>query len=89
MPLLRPIFVYVLITSLIGGIQMFDVPEILTNGSGNPNRSSMTLLMFLNNHLYSKNYGMAGAVSVYIFVITLVLSLIISRVLKPMSMDED
>ncbi len=89
MPLLRPIFVYVLITSLIGGIQMFDVPEILTNGSGNPNRSSMTLLMFLNNHLYSKNHGMAGAVSVYIFVITLILSLVISKVLKPMSMDED
>ena len=28
--------VYVLITSLIGGLQMFDVPQILTNGSGEP-----------------------------------------------------
>lgn len=82
MPLLRPIFVYVIITSLIGGIQMFDVPEILTNGGGNPNRTSMTLLMYLNNHLYSNNYGMAGAVSVYIFVITLVLSLAISKVIN-------
>ena len=58
LPLLRPILVYVLITSLIGGLQLFDVPQILTNGTGNPVRSTMTLIMFLNNHLYSKNYGM-------------------------------
>ena len=32
LPLLKPILVYVMITSLIGGIQMFDVPQILTNG---------------------------------------------------------
>ena len=44
LPLLRPILVYTLITSLIGGIQMFDVPQILTNGTGNPVRSSMTLI---------------------------------------------
>ena len=37
MPLIRPILVYVMITSLIGGLQMFDVPQILTNGKGNPN----------------------------------------------------
>lgn len=77
MPLLRPIFIYVLITSLIGGIQMFDVPQILTNGSGSPNNSSMTLIMYLNKHLYSKNYGMAGALSVILFICTAVLSLLI------------
>ena len=69
-----PIFIYVLITSLIGGIQMFDVPQILTNGEGNPNRTSMTLIMYLNKHLASKNYGMAGAVSVITFAITSVFS---------------
>ena len=74
MPLLMPIFIYVLITSLIGGIQMFDVPQILTNGEGTPNRTSMTLIMYLNKHLASKNYGMAGAVSVVTFIITSVLS---------------
>ena len=30
LPLLRPILIYVMITSLIGGMQMFDVPQILT-----------------------------------------------------------
>ncbi len=80
LPLLRPILVYVLITSLIGGLQLFDVPQILTNGTGNPVRSTMTLIMFLNNHLYSKNYGMAGAVSVVLFIITGILSIIVFKV---------
>ena len=74
MPLLKPILVYVVITSLIGGIQMFDVPQILTAGDGSPNRSTKTLIMFLNDHLFSKNYGMAGALSVTLFIITAILS---------------
>ncbi len=58
---------------------MFDVPQILTNGEGNPTRLSMTLIMYLNKHLYSKNYGLAGALSVFLFVITGILSLIVYK----------
>lgn len=79
MPLLKPIFVYVLITSLIGGLQMFDVPQILTNGEGFPDRTSMTLIMYLNKHLFSKNYGMAGALSVILLIITGILSFAVFR----------
>lgn len=77
LPLLKPILIYVLITSLIGGIQMFDVPQILTNATGQPNNTSKTLIMFLNQHLYSKNYGMAGALSVILFILTAILSLLV------------
>ena len=56
LPLIRPILVYTLITSLIGGLQMFDVPQILTNKTGDPVRSSMTVVMYLNNFIgTSKN----------------------------------
>lgn len=79
MPLIRPILVYVLITSLIGGLQMFDVPQILTNGKGNPDRCATTMIMYLNNHMYSKNYGMAGAVSTILFIICAVLCIMIYR----------
>ena len=51
LPLLMPILVYVIITSLIGGLQMFDVPQIITAGIGKPNRTTMTLIMYLNNYL--------------------------------------
>ena len=79
LPLLRPILVYVMITSLIGGLQMFDVPQILTKGSGDPMRSTMTLIMYLNRHLFSKNYGMGGALSVILFIITGILSLAVYK----------
>lgn len=79
MPLLLPIFAYVLITSMIGGIQMFDVPQILTNATGSPDRTSMTLIMFLNKHLASRNFGMAGAVSVLVFFVTGALSMTLYR----------
>lgn len=74
-PVIRPILIYVLITSMIGGIQMFDIPQIFTNGKGTPNRSTMTLIMYLNNHLFSKNYGLAGSLSVILFVIAAILSI--------------
>jgi multiple sugar transport system permease protein len=77
LPMIRPILVYVVITSMIGGLQMFDVPQILTNGRGTPNRSATTLIMFLNNHLFSKNYGMAGAISVILFIISAILCLVV------------
>ena len=82
LPILRPILVYVMITSLIGGLQMFDVPQILTNGSGGPKNTTMTLIMALNKHLFSKNYGMGGALSVFMFVITGILSMIVFRMNK-------
>ena len=83
MPLLMPIFIYVLITSMIGGIQMFDVPQVLTNGHGIPNNTSTTLIMYLNNFLgISKNYGMAGALSVLLFFITAVLSGIVFKTIN-------
>ena len=79
LPLIRPILAYTLINSIIGGLQMFDVPQILTNGQGSPDRTSMTLIMFLNSHLKSKNYGMAGALSVYLFIVSGILCLIVYR----------
>lgn len=80
MPLLKPIMVYVAITSLIGGLQMFDVPQVIGTSMGSPNRSTMTMIMYLNNFLgTSKNLGMAGALSVIIFIITGVLSIIVYK----------
>ena len=36
------------------------VPQILTNGAGGPKNTTMTLIMALNKHLFSKNYGFRG-----------------------------
>lgn len=72
-PQIKPLLTYTLITSLIGGLQMFDVPQILTAGKGAPDRTTMTLIMYLNKHLQAKNYGIAGALSVFLFIISAIL----------------
>ena len=87
LPLIRPILTYTLITSIIGGLQMFDVPQILTNGQGTPDRTSMTLIMFLNSHLKSKNYGMAGALSVYLFIVSGILCFLVYRITNDQDPD--
>ena len=83
LPLLAPILVYTVITAMIGGLQMFDVPQVLTNGKGTPDRTSFTIVMYLNNYLgTSKNYGMAGAISVVLFLISASLSLVVYKTLS-------
>ena len=78
MPLIRPVLSYTLITSLIGGLQMYDVPQVLTNGGNVANRSCMTIIMLLNNYIgKSKNYGYGGALSVLLFIVTAVLGLFV------------
>lgn len=76
-PLIKPIMLYVLVTSLIGGLQMYDVPQIITKNGEAMNRTSMTVIMYLQKHLYSKNYGMAGALSVILFIVAAVLSILV------------
>ncbi|MBR1757477.1 MAG: sugar ABC transporter permease [Lachnospiraceae bacterium] len=89
MPLLMPIFVYCLITAMIGGIQMFDVPQVLTKGNGAPDELSRTLVMYLNGYLTNKNYGMAGAISVIIFIITGILGGIVYKMLSAQYKDPE
>ncbi|MFA6861186.1 MAG: sugar ABC transporter permease [Bacilli bacterium] len=85
MPLLKPIFVYVVITSLIGGLQLFDAPQLFTNsGVNNPNDSATTIMMWLYTMIRtSKNYGMAGALSVIIFIFTGILSIFVFKTMVP------
>ena len=78
-PSIRPILIFVLVTSLIGGVQMYDIPQILTSGDGGRNRTSMTVVMYLNNQIsVGKNYGKAGTISVILFIVAAILSLAVA-----------
>jgi ABC-type sugar transport system permease subunit len=76
-PLLKPILLYVLITSLIGGLQIFDLPMLLTNGLGAPQGSLNTMVLYLYNQAFRfNNYGYAAAIAYGLFFITVVFSFI-------------
>ncbi|MER2236251.1 MAG: sugar ABC transporter permease, partial [Candidatus Limivicinus sp.] len=54
LPNLRTILTYTLITSLIGGLSMYDIPKMLNNG--NPNNSTLTANMFIYNQAFQGSY---------------------------------
>ncbi|MFA6755879.1 MAG: sugar ABC transporter permease [Bacilli bacterium] len=84
MPLLMPIFVYVFVTSMIGGIQLFDAAQIYTQTTGGPQLTSNTIMMWLYAMIStSRNYGLSGALSVILFVITGILSVVVFKTLIP------
>ena len=76
-PNLRTILTYTLITSLIGGLSMYDIPKMLNNG--NPNNSTLTATMFIYNQSFQGSYMYArgAAASMILFAIIAVLSAII------------
>ena len=54
---------------------MFLLPPLSADfGDGIPDRTTMTLIMYLNKHLFSKNFGMSGALSVILLIVTGILS---------------
>ncbi|OIJ17428.1 ABC transporter [Anaerobacillus alkalilacustris] len=88
-PLLKPILLYVLITSLIGGLQIFDLPMLITDGTGSPQGSLNTMVLYLYNQAFRfNNYGYAAAVAYGLFVITVVFSLITFKAMYRKSVKE-
>jgi multiple sugar transport system permease protein len=83
LPLLKPVLVYILVTGVVGGMQMFDIPYMLTDGRGSPDGSIMTMnmLMYMKFSSNKGHIGMAAAVGVIIFIITSVSALLIMRAL--------
>ncbi|MGL9878708.1 carbohydrate ABC transporter permease [Enterococcus sp. DIV0240d] len=82
LPLLKPITLYTLITSLIGGLQMFDIPFLLTNGG--PNNSVTTITMFIYNQAFlgNRNTNVASTASVVLLAFSLCLSTIVFRLFR-------
>jgi multiple sugar transport system permease protein len=80
LPLLRPIMLYILVTSAIGGMQMFDIPFLLTDMQGAPNFKIRTTTMYQYNIALGRganDYAYGAAISIGIFIVTIVLALLI------------
>jgi multiple sugar transport system permease protein len=77
LPLLKPILIYIFVTSLVGGMQMFDIPFLLTDGRGSPLSSIQTnnILMYMKFASSKGHIGAASSVGVLIFIMTSVCAL--------------
>lgn len=83
-PLLKPILLYVTITSLIGGLQMFDIPFLMTGGTaGNPSGTMQTAVMYLYKFGFETyQVGYASSIAYVLFMIILVISVTQYRLLN-------
>jgi len=82
LPLIKPILVYNLTTSLVGGLTMFDIPHMMTQGGPNDTTNTVARFIYTQGFTGSRNFNMASAASVVLFVIIIVGSLIIRYVLN-------
>lgn len=84
LPLLKPVLVFIFVTSLVGGMQLFDIPYLLTDGRGSPSASIMTnnILMYMKFASSKGHIGAASSVGVLVFLMTSACSLLIFYLLR-------
>jgi len=82
LPNLRTIILYVLVTSMIGGLQMFDIPQLFLNGG--PDGATRTAAVFIYTQAFTGSYlyNRAAAASMILFVIAAVLSACLFYILR-------
>jgi len=82
LPCMRTILIYTLITSLIGGLNMFDIPKLFNNGM--PANATLTASVFIYNQAFSGTYmyNRAAAASMIMFAIIAVLSVCVFYLMR-------
>ena len=82
LPLIKPILLYNLVTSLVGGLTMFDIPHLMTQG--NPNYTTNTIARFIYQQGFEtpNNFNIASAASVILFIIIVICSLILALLMR-------
>ncbi len=82
LPLIKPILVYNLTTSLVGGLTMFDIPHMMTQGEPNETTNTVARFIYTQGFTGSNNFNMASAASVVLFIIIIIGSLGIRFVMR-------
>jgi ABC-type sugar transport system permease subunit len=76
--------IYILVTSLVGGMQMFDIPYLLTDGRGSPANAILTntIMMYMRFRSNEGHIGAASAIGTMIFIMTTIVALMIFYLLR-------
>lgn len=83
-PYLKPMTAYVLLTSIIGTLQMFDQAYIFSNGSGGPANSTLTVSLMIYRYAFGTQnaMGFAATLAIILAVVILLLSLLSQKITK-------
>jgi cellobiose transport system permease protein len=82
-PMLRPIILFTVITSTIGGLQLFTEPQILLGTGGGPGNEGQTMVLYLYQQAFTLNqFGYGAAIGWGMFVILILFSIINWRLVQ-------
>ncbi len=86
-PLLRPTIFLVVALGTIGGFQMFDQAKFMTNGG--PLNSTLTPMLEIYNAAFQdSHFGLAAAMSVLLFIIIFIVTIIQRRLIEPSTSNQ-
>ncbi len=85
-PLLRPVLVFVLVTSIIGSFQIFDTIAVTTKGG--PVNATKVITWYIYEYAFGRfQMGYATAIAVALFAILIVVTIVQMRILNANSSD--
>ena len=85
-PYLKPITTYVLLTGIIGTLQMFDQAYIFSNGSGGPANSTLTVSLLVYRYAFGPNNAMGYAATIAIILAAVIM--IVSMIAEKLNSSE-
>lgn len=81
LPMLRPVLVFVLVTTIIGSFQVFDVIAVTTKGG--PVDATRVIIWYIYDFAFARfKMGYATATSIVLFAVLVVVSIVQMRVLR-------
>jgi cellobiose transport system permease protein len=83
-PMLRPVILFTVITSTIGGLGLFTEPEVLFNGAtGGPDEAGMTIVLYQFNQAFTNfDFGYGSAIAWFLFLFSVIFAIINWRLLS-------
>lgn len=82
-PMLRPIILFTVITSTIGGLQLFTEPQVLLGNGGGPGNEGQTMVLYLYQQAFVLNdFGYGAAIGWGLFIIVILFSIINWRLVQ-------
>ncbi|MFG1816555.1 carbohydrate ABC transporter permease [Kribbella sp. NPDC049174] len=83
LPQLRPVVLFTVVISTIGGLQTFTEPQVMVGNSGGTGQSGMTVVLFFYRAAFLDNdYGYAAAIALSIFMLVLLFTAINWRIFR-------
>ncbi len=84
LPSLKPMIFFGVTLSVIGGLQLFEEPFILTGGKGGSDQAGMSTAVYLYRTAFDFNdFGAASAMSWLLFIVVALLTWITNRAFRP------